>query len=297
METLLNEIIFIGQRFTTESIPDILLVALMILIVVKLLKGTRGFSMVRGLIIAFIVFAALSLIPNLTAFNWVVSNATPVLLIMIPVIFAPEIRRSIERIGGLQNIKDILSSTPNDSDLMYDIADTISDACMRLSSRNHGALIVMEYFDDIDKQITAGVQIDAKVTVELLLQIFYPNTPLHDGAVIIRNGRIYMASCVMPLSSKNSLEKNPERHMGLRHRAALGVSEESDCLAIVVSEETGTISICRDGSIQRDLSPSKLSDIIKEAYKQPEQQTFIESVKQIINNWGKTNNSKSGGNK
>ncbi len=297
MERLFNEIIFIGQRFTSKSIPDILLVALMILIVVKLLQGTSGFTMVRGLIIAFVVFGALSLIPNLTAFNWVVSNATPMLLIMIPVIFAPEIRRSFDRVGGLRSFTDLFSVTPKDSEFMYDVAETIGEACMRLSNRNHGALIVMEYFDDMDKQITAGVHIDAEITVELMLQIFYPNTPLHDGAVIIRDGRVYMASCVMPLSSKNSLEKNPERHMGLRHRAALGVSEATDCLAIVVSEETGTISICRDGTIQRDLSPSKLTEIIKEAYAQPAQQSFIDSVKQIISNWGKKNNSTGGADK
>ena len=163
-----------------------------------------------------------------------------------------------------------------------------------MSAKNHGALIVMEYFDNLDREITAGIKIDAKITVELLLQIFYPNTPLHDGAVVIRDGRIYMASCVMPLSSKNSLEKNPDRHLGLRHRAALGVSEETDCLAIVVSEETGTISICRNGTIERDLTPARLSDIIKEAYTPPEQQNFFESIKSIIGNWGKKDNKKGG---
>lgn len=294
MESIINEIKFIGQRFTAESIPDILLVALMLLIVIKLLQGTRGYNMIRGLIIAFVIFGALSMIQNLTAFNWVVSNATPVLLIMIPVVFAPEIRRSFDRVGGLSNFKELFTSTPKESELMYDVAETIGDACMRLSNRNHGALIVMEYLDNLDKEITAGVNIDAKVSVELLLQIFYPNTPLHDGAVIIRNGRVYMASCVMPLSAKNSLEKNPERHFGLRHRAALGVSEETDCLAIVVSEETGSISLCRKGTIQRDLSPKELSDIIKEAYIKPTSQSFIDSVKQIVRSWGKGNNQTSG---
>lgn len=294
METIINELSFIGQRFTKSSIPDILLVALMIFIVVKLLQDTRGFNMIRGLVIAFVVFGILSLVQNLTAFNWVVSNATPVLLIMIPIVFAPEIRRSIDRVGGLRNIKEIFLSTPKDSELMYDVADTLSDACMRLAARNHGALIVLEYFDDLDKEITAGVPIDATVTVQLLLQIFYPNTPLHDGAVIIRNGRIYMASCVMPLSSKNSLEKNPERHVGLRHRAALGVSEETDCLAIVVSEERGSISLCRNGVMQRDLTPEQLAKIIKEAYTQPAQLSFWDSVKQIVGNWGNSITNKSG---
>ncbi len=292
MEAIINELTFIGQRFTKNSIPDILLVALMILIVVKLLQGTRGFNMIRGLVIAFVIFGMLSLVQNLTAFNWVVSNATPVLLILIPVVFAPEIRRSIDRVGGLRSFKEIFLSTPKDSEMMYDVADTLSDACMRLAARNHGALIVLEYFDDLDKEITAGVPIDATVTVQLLLQIFYPNTPLHDGAVIIRNGRIYMASCVMPLSSKNSLEKNPERHVGLRHRAALGVSEETDCLAIVVSEERGSISLCRNGVMQRDITPEKLSEIIKEAFTQPAQLSFFDSVKQIVGNWGNSINNK-----
>ena len=285
MSTIFNELTFISERFTKDSIPDILLVALMILIVAKLLRGTRGYNMVRGLLIAFVLFGMLSLIQNLTAFNWVISNAIPVLLIMIPVIFAPEIRRSIDRVGGLRNIKELFSSTPRDAEAMSEIAETVSDACMRLALRNHGALIVMEYFDDLDKEITAGVNIDARVSVELLLQIFYPNTPLHDGAVVIRNGRIYAASCVMPLSSRNVLEKSPERHMGLRHRAALGVSEETDCLAIVVSEETGAISLCRHGAIERDISPSSLTEIIMESYKKPAQLSFTESVKQIIDGW------------
>ena len=294
MESIINEITFIGQRFTAESIPDILLVALMLLIIIKLLQGTRGFNMIRGLIIAFVFFGALSLLKNLTAFNWVISNVMPILLITIPVVFAPEIRRSIDRVGGLKSLRELFSSTPNESELMYGVAETISDACMRLSNRNHGALIVMEYFDNLDKEITAGTVIDAKASVELLLQIFYPNTPLHDGAVIIREGRIYMASCVMPLSVKNSLENNPDRHFGLRHRAALGVSEETDCLAIVVSEETGSISLCRNGVIQRDLSPNDLSHIIKEAYLKPSNQSFLDSVRQIIGNWGK-NNKQTGG--
>lgn len=294
MENFINEITFIGQRFTKNSIPDILLVALMILIVVKLLQGTRGFSMIRGIVIAFVIFGMLSLFKNLTAFNWVISNATPMLLIMIPIVFAPEIRRSIERVGGFRNIKEVFLTTPQNSEIMYDIADTISDACMRLAARNHGALIVMEYFDSLDKEITAGVQIDATVSAQLLLQIFYPNTPLHDGAVIIRNGRIYMASCVMPLSTKNSLEKNPERHVGLRHRAALGVSEETDCLAIVVSEERGSISLCRNGVMQRDITAERLSEIIKEAYAQPPQLSFFDSVKQIVGSWGNKTNNKNG---
>ncbi len=285
METIFEELLFIGQRFTRESIPDILLVALVIFIIIKLIQGTRGYNMIRGLIIALVFLAMLSLFQNMTAFNWVISNVIPIVIIMIPVIFAPEIRRSFDRIGGFQSIRDIFSSTPKNAELMQDVAEIIGDSCMRLAARNHGALIVMEYFDDLDKEITAGVDIDAKASVELLLQIFYPNTPLHDGAVVIRNGRVYKASCVMPLSSRNVLEKNPDSHFGLRHRAGMGVSEETDCLSIIVSEETGAISLCRHGVIERDLSPSRLTEIIKETYAQPPQQSFTDSVRQIISGW------------
>ena len=294
MSTILREIGFISQRFTTSSIPDILLVAAIIFVILKLLQRTRGYNLVRGVVIVMVIFAFLSLFKNLTAFNWIVSSMIPVLLIMIPIVFAPEIRRSFERVGGLRTVKDVFSMTPSDSNKMYEKAGIIADSCMRLALRNHGALIVMEYFDDLDSEITAGVLVDAEPSVELLLQIFYPNTPLHDGAVVIRNGRIYKASCVMPLSSRNALEKNPERHMGLRHRAALGVSEETDCLAIVVSEETGTISLCRHGAIERDLSPSKLEEIIKEAYERPTQLSFGESVKQIVRGWTFGFNNKDG---
>ena len=299
MNGIINEIKFIGERLTPESIPDILLVALIVFIIIKLLQGTRGYNMFRGLLLAFVVLGLLSLVPNMTAFNFVISIALPALVIMIPVVFAPEIRRMVDRVGAIRSPKDLLSSAPPDADLIYEQADTIADACMRLSLRNHGALIVLECFDDLDKEITAGVRIDARISVELLLQIFYPNTPLHDGAVIIRAGRIYAASCVMPLSSRNVLEKNPERHMGLRHRAAMGVSEATDCMAIVVSEETGSISVCRHGEIERDISPSRLSEIIKDTYEKPEPLSFKESVKQIVNSWsikGNKGNKQKGGN-
>ena len=123
-------------------------------------------------------------------------------------------------------------------------------AAARLSARQHGALIILQRLDNLDEYIQSGVQLNAKVTAELLLQIFYPNTPLHDGAVIVKGNRIAAGACVMPLSASGILVRSPERQMGLRHRAALGISEVSDAITVVVSEETGSISIAHAGRIR-----------------------------------------------
>jgi diadenylate cyclase len=123
-------------------------------------------------------------------------------------------------------------------------------------------LIVLQRLDNLDEYIQSGVRLDSAVTAEMLLQIFYPNTPLHDGAVILSGSRLVAAACVMPLSSSGILNRSPERQMGLRHRAALGISEESDALAVVVSEETGAISIAHAGRMIRRLDPERLENIL-----------------------------------
>jgi diadenylate cyclase len=138
----------------------------------------------------------------------------------------------------------------------------IVEAASRLSARQHGALIVIQRQDGLDQYIETGVQMRSQVTPELLLQIFYPDTPLHDGAVIIDGGLIVAAACVMPLSASGILNRSPERQMGLRHRAALGVSEVSDAVSIVVSEQSGSISISHAGRMIRRIDPSRLENIL-----------------------------------
>nr|HPJ66139.1 DNA integrity scanning protein DisA nucleotide-binding domain protein [Flexilinea sp.] len=147
-----------------------------------------------------------------------------------------------------------------------------------LAARNHGALIVMQRYDDLEKFIETGVYLNAVVSPELLLQIFYPNTPLHDGAVIVRKGRIEAAACVMPLSSRNVLDKTPGRSMGLRHRAALGTSEANDSITVVVSEESGTISVAFEGKITREISSERLKSMLENVYEQPEETPFMQRV-------------------
>src|SRR5690606_11685730 len=149
-----------------------------------------------------------------------------------------------------------------DSSGIEDTIHAVVTATTRLSARQHGALIVLQRLDNLEEFSQTGVQLNAKVTPELLLQIFYPNTPLHDGGVIIANSKITAAACVLPLSASGILNRTPERQMGLRHRAALGTSENSDAIALVVSEETGAISIAHSGRMLRRLDPERLEIIL-----------------------------------
>jgi diadenylate cyclase len=143
----------------------------------------------------------------------------------------------------------------------------VVSAAARLSERRHGALIVMARTDSLDEFVSTGVLLQAQVTPELLLQIFYPNTPLHDGAVILAGMRVVAASCVMPLSASGVLARSPERQMGLRHRAALGISEVTDAVAVVVSEETGNISVVHGGRMIRRLDAERLENILRAFYR------------------------------
>jgi diadenylate cyclase len=170
-----------------------------------------------------------------------------------------EIRRALERLG---RASDLIASGRSE-DTTRDTISAVVTAVARLSSRQHGALIVMQRHDDLEEYVKTGVSLNADVTPETLLQIFYPNTPLHDGAVIIRRERILAASCVMPLSSSGILTSSPERQMGLRHRAALGISEVSDAIVVVVSEETGTMTVVHGGRMIRRLDPERLESILR----------------------------------
>jgi diadenylate cyclase len=153
---------------------------------------------------------------------------------------------------------------------MQQTIKSVVTASARLSARQHGALIILERNDRLQEYIQTGVQTNASVTAELLLQIFYPNTPLHDGAVIIADNQLVAAACVMPLSSSGILTRSPDRQMGLRHRAALGISEASDAIAVVVSEETGSISIAHAGRMIRRLDSERLENILLAFYRPPD---------------------------
>ena len=260
MAEFLNNLLFIFQRLNWLSVIDILMVTSIFFGLMYWLRDTQAMVLLRGVILIVVVLILVTSLVDLPAFSWLVRNSVPAMLLAIPVIFAPEIRRALERIGRAGTLFSGFNLA-NEAGTEQAVHAVVT-AAARLSARQHGALIVMQRFDNLDEFIESGVRMNALVTPEVLLQIFYPNTPLHDGATILSGSRIVAAACVMPLSSSGILNRTPERQMGLRHRAALGISEESDAIAVVVSEETGAISIAHAGRMIRRIDPERLENIL-----------------------------------
>lgn len=253
--------IFLFERLDWLSILDISLVTAIFFVILILLRDTQAIVLLRGGLLLIALLGVLTSLEVLPAFSWLVSSTLPALVLAIPVIFAPEIRRGLERLGRTSTILP-----PGKRSGTFDMVGILVAAVTRLSSRKHGALVVLQRSDSLQEFINTGVILDSHLTSELLLQIFYPNTPLHDGAVIIRGDRVVAASCVMPLSASGSLVRSPEREMGLRHRAALGTSEVSDAVSVVVSEETGTVSITHGGRMISNLNAERLKNILQTFY-------------------------------
>jgi diadenylate cyclase len=257
--TLLEDLSFIFLRLNWLSVVDLALVTGIFFIILLLLRGTQAIVLLRGVLLLVVLGSVLSGLDELPAFSWLLQTTLPALVLAIPVIFAPEIRRALERMGraGLVGLGEkALSETEN-------TINSVVTAVMRLSDRRHGALIVMQRHENLGEYVQTGVRLEARITPELLLQIFYPNTPLHDGAAIVVGPRVQAAACVMPLSASGVLARSPERQMGLRHRAALGISEISDAVVVVVSEETGNISIVNGGRMIRRLDTERLENILR----------------------------------
>jgi diadenylate cyclase len=259
MADLLEQITFIFSRLDWLSVLDILLVALVVYGVLALVRGTQAVVLLRGIIFVVVMVVLLTSFLKLRAFLWLLRNTLPALLISIPVIFAPELRRALERLGRAGTS---LNFGPREAEIAP-VIDSIKDTAVRLSERRHGGLIVIERQVGLKNYADTGVALDAAVTVELLVQIFYPNTPLHDGAVIIKGPRIVAAACVMPLTSGETAD----RQMGLRHRAALGITEVSDAVAVVISEETGSISVAHNGRMIQRLDAARLRNILAAFYR------------------------------
>lgn len=265
MAEFLSDILFIFQRLNWLSVVDILLVTLIFFGLIYLLRDTQAMVLLRGILSLLVSFALLTALVDLPAFSWLLNTTLPALLLAIPVIFAPEIRRALERIGRAGTF--VTGGTSQQDSRKQAAILAIVNACARLSARQHGALIILQRLDSLEEYIRTGVVMDAHLTAELLLQVFYPNTPLHDGAVIVEDDRLVAGACVMPLSASGILARSPERQMGLRHRAALGISEASDAIAVVVSEETGSISVAHAGRMIRRLDPDRLQNILSAFYR------------------------------
>ena len=265
INSLVDNLIFVFERLDTFGILDVFLVTAIFFVILRWLRDTQALVLLRGVFLLIALISLLTSLEVLPAFSWLMRTALPALLLAIPVIFAPEIRRALERLGRAGAILEGGRSATSG-----EIEDTITyvvRATARLSDRRHGALIVLQRLDNLDEYIQSGVRMESQVSPELLLQIFYPNTPLHDGAVIIVGSTLVSASSVLPLSASGVLSKSAERQMGLRHRAALGISEVSDAVAVVVSEETGSSSVVNAGRMIRRLDVERLENILRALYK------------------------------
>src|SRR5512139_1370895 len=228
MANFLNNILFIFQRLDWLSVLDILLVTLIFFALLYFLRDTQAMVLLRGMIFIIVALVLLTTLVELPAFSWLIQSILPALLLSIPVIFAPEIRRALERVGRAGTVTFIPSASQTANEEMQKAIHAVLEAAARLSARQHGALIVMQRLDSLEQYIETGVQMRAHVTPELLLQIFYPDTPLHDGADTIAEGRVLAAACVRRCARSGILARGREGQMGLRHRAALGISEVSD---------------------------------------------------------------------
>lgn len=270
MSDFSNQLTFLLQRLDWLSVLDLFLVTLVFFIILVIVKDTQAMVLLRGVILLIIVLLLLTGIFELPAFSWLIRTTLPTLVIAIPVIFAPEIRRGLERLGRASSGTAVFMGKSAQPLTVQHTIQAVVGAAARLSAREHGALIVLQRSDRLSEFSQTGLRLNAGVSSELLLQIFYPNTPLHDGAVIIADNRVEAAGCVMPLSASGILNRTPEQKMGLRHRAALGISEATDAIAVVVSEETGAISVAHSGRLIRRLDSERLENILMAFFSQDE---------------------------
>jgi diadenylate cyclase len=255
----MDELAALFQRLDWLNVIDIGLVALIFFVVLYLMRGTQAEPLLRGLIILLVVIAFLGNTLTLPAFRWIFGRAIPALLIAIPVVFQPELRRALERVG---RAGQLLTQAPRHSAGVDRTIGVIAHASQRLADRKHGALIVLERNTGLQNYADTGVAIDSLVTSELLQTIFFRNTALHDGAVIVRDNRVRAAACILPLTSSYM----SDRRLGLRHRAAIGITEATDAIAIIVSEEHGTISIAQNGRLIRRLDAQRLETVLRAFY-------------------------------
>lgn len=268
------ELVWALNNLNLSAALDILLVALLFYAASFLVRGTQSIALVRGMALVFGVMILVSNLLNLLALRWLLTNMLTVLAVAIPVIFQPELRRIFERLG---RTGFFVGRQPHETRRAR-IIDDICQAAERLSERRHGALIVLERNSSLEEYIRTGVRLDSEVSPQLLLTVFWPKTELHDGAAIIDgDGRIASAASVLPLSSARTLT-TPK--LGTRHRAALGMSEVSDAICVVVSEETGRISITNGGRLIARLDAKRLRTILNAFYgpERPQDRPLLERM-------------------
>lgn len=240
------------------DIVDIAVVAYFLYTLYQILKNTRAATLVKGLLILLIIMMG-SRWMNLHVITWLMEKSMTVILVALPVVFQPELRRALEQIGRGKWFHK--GGSELDEAEFETMLSNVTNATVAMSRRKLGALMVFERNTGLEERIETGTAVDGLLSEALLLNIFEKDTPLHDGAVIIRGKRIVAASCLLPLTENRNLS----RDLGTRHRAGIGVSEQSDAVVLIVSEETGTISIARNGELIRYLHADDVREILRDA--------------------------------
>ena len=265
------------QTIGIADIVDILIVAFLIYRLILLTRKTNSYNLAKGLLL-FLIALWLAEIFELNMISFILRKATELGVVVVVVLFQPELRHILEKVGSRFSSR----SNEGDPEITSAITQTVM-ACADMSESRTGALIIFERYVSLQSIISTGTVIDAEVSSELLKNIFYNKAPLHDGAVIIRDGRIAAAGCVLPLSSSTTISKD----LGMRHRAGIGMSEQSDALVVIVSEETGAISCAVDGTLKRHLKPQAVDRLLRkelttETMEMEESNFFMKLAKKLF---------------
>ena len=264
IRNMLNMIWNVIQTVTIMDIIDMLILSYLVYLLIKIVRETRANQLIQGILIIAAAYVVSSTI-GLKAISYIIKSIVNIGLLAILIMFQPEIRRALEKAGRAKFGLNIFnfSDTSDEITKKWNIAiEAICDSCVDLSATKTGALIVIERQTKLGEQIENGTILNARPSKELFGNIFFPNTPLHDGAVIMRDGIILAAACFLPKPQKEELIN---KKLGSRHRAAIGMSENSDAIIIVVSEETGQISVAENGTLVRDYTRFMLNEYLHEA--------------------------------
>ena len=262
---------------TVLDILDIVVVAYFLYRLHLMMKNTRAATLAKGLLV-LLVFMVICRYLNLHVISWLLEKSMTVILVALPVVFQPELRRALEQIG---RGKRFHKTSERDEQEFEDMLDSVAHATKIMSKNKVGALMVFERSTGLEDRIETGVAVDGIVSSGLIQNIFVKDTPLHDGAVIIRGKRIIAACCLLPLTENRNLSQE----LGTRHRAAIGLSEQSDAIVLVVSEETGAVSIARNGELMRYLTVDDVKEILRNSIFRPnmtDKTSFMDKMKSFL---------------
>jgi TIGR00159 family protein len=278
-DLIFNKFFQLIYRISINDVVDILIVAYLFYKILRFIKDTRAEQLFKGVII-LLVATQVSGMLKLHTLYWILVKILEAGFILPFIIFQPELRAGLEHLGRNTNLFRFGTQAKSAYELNVDkVISEMLGAVYDMAGRKIGALLVLEGKTKLNEIVETGTEIDAKITKQILCNIFIPNTPLHDGAVIIRDGKIKSAACFLPLTQRKDLSKD----LGTRHRAGIGISEISDSLILIVSEETGHVSIARAGKIYRDVSKERLANILKNFYKNNSEEKGLGLVKDIFN--------------